>query len=149
MLAARKTIQTDYYAEAAQPVGKTGKKARAKANPWGRYFLVVFVAVVVAISITGRYAEMARASYEIAKLKYAVAALEKDYEAKQIAVASLKAPGRIQEIAVSRLGMQLPDKVYYAAGRQPGQQNQAGTEMNRTATAPWGGPKVEAHNNRR
>jgi cell division protein FtsL len=142
----RKTTQTEYQSEAAQlPVGKVQKKAKARKNIWGRYFFMVIIVVAIAISITGRYAEIARTNYEIAKLKYAVAKLEKENEAMQINVASLKAPGRVQQIAVSRLGMQLPDKVYYASSQPTGPQKQADVEAVRTATvSPLGAIRVEA-----
>lgn len=149
MLAVRKKTQTEYQVEADQsPVSKIQKKTKVRKNPWGQHFFRVVIVVAVAILITGRYAAIARTSYEIAKLKYAVATLEKEQEALQINVTGLKAPGRVQEIAVSRLGMQLPEKVYYASAESFGHQKQAGAGVLRTATVPWGAAKAEAHSSR-
>ena len=146
MLAVRKTQQTEYQSEAAQlSVGQVRKPAKKKVNPWSRYFITVVLVVAVALFIIGRHAEIARTSYEIAKLKYTVAKLEKENEALQISVASLKAPGRVQEIAVARLGMQLPEKVYYASTSTSTTDNtkQTNAAAVRTAAAPWGA-KAEA-----
>ncbi|MEM5767400.1 MAG: hypothetical protein AAGU23_04390 [Bacillota bacterium] len=144
MLAVRKTQQTEYQSEAAQlSVGQVRKPAKKKVNPWSRYFMTVALAVAVGIFITGRHAEIARTSYEIAKIKYTVAKLEKENEALQISVASLKAPGRVQEIAVARLGMQLPEKVYYASVPATDNTKQTNAVAVRTAAAPWGA-KAEA-----
>jgi cell division protein FtsL len=150
LLAARKAIHAEYQSEVVQqpPVTTSKKAPKFKKNPWGRYFLMVVITVAIALSLTGRYAAVARAGYEIAKLKYTVAVLEKENEALQLAVANLKAPGRVQEIATSRLGMQLPDKVFYASGISNTSVQSDAKNMKNAATAPWGITKAEAHNNR-
>jgi cell division protein FtsL len=150
LLAARKAIHAEYQSEVVQqpPVTKSNKAPRLKKNPWSRYFLMVVITVAIALTITGRYAAVARAGYEIAKLKYTVATLEKENDVLQLAVANFKAPGRVQEIATSRLGMQLPDKVFYASGILNTSVQSDAINMKHTAIAPWGITKAEARNNR-
>jgi cell division protein FtsL len=109
---------------------------------------MVVIAVAIALSVISRYAAIARTGYEIAELKRTVATLEKEHEVLELTVASLKAPGRIQEIATSRLGMQLPDKVYYASAGSSATKKMVGNEAVNTASAPWIVSKVEARSNR-
>lgn len=143
MLAVRKSRHIEYEAEAPQlPVSKA--KSKKKQNPWSRYFFTVLVAVVIALSLTNRYTAIARSNFEIANIKTNIASLEKEHVALELNVASLKSPGRMQGIATSRLGMQLPDKVYYASSAPAAAAKQTVTEPVRQAAVPWGTAVAEA-----
>jgi len=144
LLAARK-LMTEYHSEVAKlPVPKIKKQSKSKKNPWSRYFIMVLVTVAVALSLTGRYAAIARNGYDIADLKSKVAVLEKDHMKLELDVASLRSPGRVQGIATAKLGMQLPDKVYYASASSTASNKSTGNEMVRTTGVTWGTVVAEA-----
>jgi cell division protein FtsL len=134
-------VRTEYQSEVAKlPVHNTKKQSKSKKNPWSRYFVMVFITVVIALSITGRYAAIARNGYDIAKMKSKVAALETEHMMLELNVASLKSPGRVQGIASAKLGMQLPEKVYYASATSTSTapKKPTGNEIVRTPGTTWG-----------
>lgn len=145
MLAAKKLIYTEQSEVVQTPVKATKKQSKLSKNPWSRYFVMVLITVAVALSITGRYAAIARSGYEIAEIKTKVASLEKEHAALELNVASLKSPGRVQGIATTKLGMQLPDKVYYASATNAAPKKAATNETARTPGSFWGTGVAEAH----
>jgi cell division protein FtsL len=87
----------------------------------------VFAALVIGsmvLGLTALNAILAEGSFRIADLSRRVDGLQQDYDRKQLGIARLSAPGRIEREA-ARLGMALPDPshvkvIHLGRGRDPG-----------------------------
>lgn len=77
----------------------------------GLWFLAVFIGLVV----VQRYAEMAKVGYDLSDLEAQAAAMEEENHVLKISVANLESPGRIYQIATTKLGMVRPKGFEVAA----------------------------------
>ncbi len=73
------------------------------------------MAVFLGLGVVQRHAETARVGYDLAALEAQAAALEEENHALKVRVASLESPGRIYQIATSKLGMVRPKGFEVAA----------------------------------
>lgn len=95
------------------------QRAKAQRSRWVGFVCLVVVATVLSLTLVSRHAALVAKGYELVKLQAEAAQLEKDNEALRLEIARLKSPQRITDIAVHRLGMVQPHKVYYAAAVPP------------------------------
>lgn len=87
---------------------KINRTLRAKC------LLLVVVMTVMAMFITVRNEMIISEGYDLVKVKSQTAQLERENERLRLEIAELKSPQRIQRIAVSDLGMIVPEDVYFA-----------------------------------
>jgi len=117
MLVHKKQEVYVYEQETASPapkiVQKVDRRLRVKCLT-----LVVFAAVIAAATTMQR-AAIVEAGYELVKIKGHAAKVEKENEFLRLDIAKLKSPQRIDEIAVTQLGMVLPKNAYFASAATP------------------------------
>lgn len=75
-------------------------------------FIVVFA--VLAMVTTLRSGTIVAEGYALVRGKMEVSKLEQENERLRLEIAQMRSPQRIQQIAVSELGMVIPDDVYFA-----------------------------------
>lgn len=117
MLVHKKQEVYVYEQEAAPPapkiVQKVDRRLRAKCLT-----LVIFAAVIAGATTMQR-AAIVEAGYELVKIKGQAAKVEQENERLRLDIAKLKSPQRIDEIAVTQLGMVLPKNAYFASAAIP------------------------------
>lgn len=91
----------------------------APRRHWLNFVCLVALATLLALSLISRHAAVISKGYELVKLRAEAMQLERENEALRLEIARLKAPQRITDIAVHRLGMVQPQNVYYATKTHP------------------------------
>lgn len=115
MLAKRKEEFALYEEEqlmlepAAQPKPMINKKLRAKCA----VFVLLFAGLAMFTTI--RSETIVSEGYALVQAKSQTAQIEKENERLRLEIAQMKAPQRIEEIAVTDLGMIVPKEVYFAS----------------------------------
>ena len=78
------------------------------------FFVVVSI---LAMAVTVRSGISASRGYALVAVQQQVTSLEHENERLRIEIAHLKSPERIKAIATQELGMQVPQKVYFAVDK--------------------------------
>ena len=114
MLAERKREFELYYEEEVQ-VSSIDTKLKVKTNVELRNKCLILVSLILFLAmVTMVRSEMViRNGYELVELKGQVNKLDQDNERLKLDIAKLKSPERIQTIAVGKLGMTIPQNVYF------------------------------------
>jgi cell division protein FtsL len=118
------------YEEASVPT--PAKTARAKSTVHTNYALRAkcFVTVILVALFAGYFTVQSeaiiRSGYELVQIKAQLAKIDRENEALRLDIAKLKAPQRIQKIAINELGMVVPQNMYYitASANKPTAQAQ-------------------------
>ncbi len=76
--------------------------------------VVVAILAAMAMAVTVQSEMIVRSGYGLVQLKAQATSLEKENEQLRLDIAKLKSPQRIQEIAISQLGMVAPQTILYA-----------------------------------
>jgi cell division protein FtsL len=119
MLARRRE---DYYYEEQQPqknVPYRIKKPSLLLN-WhlrSRCCMLLIVLSIMAMVVTVRNSISASRGYELVQIQQEAVRLEKENERLKIDIAHMKSPQRIKAIATQKLGMVVPETVYFASER--------------------------------
>lgn len=119
LMSKRQTWDEEDYRLEETTQGDAGRAAKPQHSQWLSFVCVVAVATLLSLSLVSRHAALIDKGYELVKLQGEAAQLERDNEALRLEIARLKSPRRITDIAVHRLGMVQPHKVYYAAAATP------------------------------
>ena len=72
----------------------------------------------MAMLVTVRSGMSASRGYELVKLQQQADSLEKENDRLKIDIAQLKSPQRIQRIATEKLGMVVPQAVYFSTDKK-------------------------------
>jgi cell division protein FtsL len=72
------------------------------------------VLAIMALVLTARCAISANRGYELVRTQQQAQELEQENERLKLEIAHMKSPERIKEIATKKLGMEMPQHVYYA-----------------------------------
>lgn len=111
-----------YEQEAVSPAPKIVQKADRRLRL--KCLTLVIFAAVIAAATTMQRAAIVEAGYELVKLKGHVAKVEQENEFLRLDIAKLKSPQRIDEIAVTQLGMVMPKNAYFASAAIPAANDQ-------------------------
>jgi cell division protein FtsB len=110
-----------------------------------------FAIGLLAMFVTWGSSAIVKAGYDLVQARACLTKMEKQNEVLRLEMAQLKAPQRIQNIAVRQLGMIKPQAVYVAA-KESSKKTLAKTNAPETVTAQrsilFGNAKAEAHNSR-
>ncbi|MGL5512128.1 MAG: cell division protein FtsL [Sporomusa sp.] len=117
MLVHKKQEVYVYEQEAASPAPKIVQKVDRRLRV--KCLTLVIFAAVIAAATTMQRAAIVEAGYELVKIKGHVAKVEQENEFLRLDIAKLKSPQRIDEIAVTQLGMVLPKNAYFASVATP------------------------------
>ena len=79
------------------------------------FFIIVSV---LAMAVTVRSGISASRGYALVAVQQQAIAMERENERLRIEIAQLKSPQRIKAIATQELGMQVPQKVYFAVDKR-------------------------------
>lgn len=114
MLAERKREFELYYDEEVQ-VSNIDKNLDLKINNEFRNKCLILISLILFLAmVTMVRSEMVvNNGYELVQLKGQVNKLDQDNERLKLDIAKLKSPERIQTIAVGKLGMTIPQNVYF------------------------------------
>lgn len=79
--------------------------------------LVLFMLFAVTATVTLVRSEVcAMRGYELVQLRQEAVQLERENKGLEVAIAELKSPQRIKELATNELGMVVPKEFYFAEG---------------------------------
>lgn len=88
---------------------------RVLARKFRSHCGVLFIVMtVMALVVVAQSAIKASRGYELIEVQSQADAMEAENKRLQLEISQLKAPERIQHIAVTQLGMEVPRKVYFA-----------------------------------
>ena len=120
-------LEEEYYEELPlqpepAPRKKVVKRRVVRRRPVhnnlrGRLAVIVMLVAAMAIMITARSSAIATKGFDLVQMRTEAAQLEKENAQLRIANAKLKNPTRIKEIAEKKLGMVVPENVYFAEGK--------------------------------
>lgn len=119
MLVHKKQEVYVYEQEATSPAPKTKIVQQVDRRLRAKCLTLVIFAAVIAGATTMQRAAIVEAGYELVKIKGHVAKVEQENEFLRLDIAKLKSPQRIDEIAVTKLGMVLPKNAYFASAAIP------------------------------
>ena len=78
--------------------------------------LVIFLLFMVTAGVTLARRELgAMRGYELVQIRQMASQIENENKELEVRIAKLKAPQRIKDIAINRLGMVVPQEFYFAA----------------------------------
>ena len=84
-----------------------------------RKAFLLFVLFAVTMTITLVRSEMsAMRGYELVQLRQEATQLEQENKGLEVAIAEMKAPQRIKDLATNKLGMVVPKEFYFAEGNR-------------------------------
>lgn len=114
MLAKRKEEFALYQEQTAfEPAAKVQPKIDRRLRAKGLVFFVLFAAL--AMCATVRSERIVSEGYALVKMRAEADRTAKENDRLRLEIARLKAPQRIKQIAVSQLGMIVPEDVYFAS----------------------------------
>ena len=90
------------------PRGKEATRRRRKRSPVLAGLTIAALAVLLSIAYVAAVSNAAHVGYQILQLTQDIAALETEHERLQAIASSLRAPDRIERLAIERLGLQAP-----------------------------------------
>jgi cell division protein FtsL len=99
--------------------GGEATRRRRRRYPVVSALTVAALAVLPFIAYVAAVSNAAHIGYQILHLSQNVAALESDHERLQATASSLRAPSRIERLAVARLGLRSPGAAQIAAIHVP------------------------------
>jgi cell division protein FtsL len=99
--------------------GGEATRRRRRRYPVVSALTIAALAVLPFIAYVAAVSNAAHIGYQILHLSKDIAALETDHERLQATASSLKAPDRIERLAVTRLGLRSPGAHQIAAIRLP------------------------------
>ncbi|WP_294160542.1 cell division protein FtsL [uncultured Selenomonas sp.] len=109
-----------YYEEYEEPAARAPRpkrppRPRVMLNQKWRSRLTwsILIVAVLALALTMRAGLSANRGYALVKTQQQAAQIEQENERLKIDIAKLKSPKRIKDIATSRLGMEVPQNVYF------------------------------------
>lgn len=97
------------FEPAARPERKLDRRLRAK----GLVLFLLFAAL--AMCATARSERIVSEGYALVRMRSEADQLARENDHLRLEIARLKAPQRIRQIAVSQLGMIVPEDVYFAS----------------------------------
>lgn len=100
----------------ALPVSQPNAREEAASNR----MVAIVVAVVVFLAVFVLYGAnifISQKGYEVQQVRTRVVELAKTNEVLRLEVGQLKAPGRIQQIAETKLGMTIPAQAVYSSAK--------------------------------
>jgi len=104
---------------------------------------------ILAMTVTWGSSAIVKSGYELVKARASLTKVEKQNELLRLEMAQMKSPQRIQNIAITQLGMIKAQTVYVAA-KESSSANLAKTGSTETVTAQrsilFGNSLAEAHN---
>ena len=95
--------------------GKEATRRRRRRSPIITVLTIAALAVLPFIAYVAAITNAAHISYHILRLTQDITALESEHERLQAIASSLRAPDRIEQLAISRLGLQAPRASQIAA----------------------------------
>lgn len=106
--------------EIPQQLPKPKKRRRPALNTHlrSRCFFLLLLLSIMAMLVTVRSGMSASRGYELVKLQQQADSLEKENDRLKIDIAQLKSPQRIQRIATEKLGMVVPQAVYFSTDKK-------------------------------
>ncbi len=118
---AKRLEEYELYEEQDVPekVPAPQKRRRPVLNTYlrSRCLLLLILLTAAAALITIRSGMSASRGYDLVAVQQQAAQLEQENERLKIDIAQLKAPQRIQKIAVQQLGMTVPQNVYFSTDK--------------------------------
>jgi cell division protein FtsL len=99
--------------------GGEATRRRRRRYPVASALTIAALAVLPFIAYVAAVSNAAHIGYQILRLSKDIAALETDHERLQATASSLRAPGRIERLAETRLGLRSPGDHQIAAIRLP------------------------------
>ncbi|MBR1419690.1 MAG: cell division protein FtsL [Selenomonadaceae bacterium] len=104
---------------APSPVKKRGSLHRVQLNRVlrSRAQIAFVIISVLAMAVVVRSGISASRGYALVGIQQQVINLEQENERLKVEIAKLKSPARIREIAISELGMEIPQKMYFSHDR--------------------------------
>ena len=88
--------------------GKEATRRRRKRSPVLAGLTIAALAVLLSIAYVAAVSNAAHVGYQILQLTQDIAALETEHERLQAIASSLRAPDRIERLAIERLGLVAP-----------------------------------------
>ena len=109
-----------YEEESIRAIPQPKKRRRPKLNTHlrSRCLLLLVLMSVMALTVTVRSGMSASRGYELVQIQQQASHLEQENERLKIDIAQLKAPQRIQSIAIQQLGMIIPPNVYFSSEKR-------------------------------
>ena len=98
--------------------GQRGKEATRRRRRRSPVIIVLIIAALIVLPFIAYIAAITNAAhigYHILRLTQDIAALDSEHERLQAIASSLRAPNRIEQLAVNRLGLQAPRASQIAA----------------------------------
>ena len=109
-----------YYEEYEEPAVRAPRPKRAPRphvvlnQKWrSRLTWSILLVAALAMAVTVRAGLTANRGYNLVETQQKAEQLEQENERLKIDIAKLKSPKRIKDIATSRLGMEVPQNVYF------------------------------------
>jgi cell division protein FtsL len=115
MLVNRRQDWEQYELQEEPKVKKVSPSPRHNSGLRRKFVQILVLVAAAAMFVTVQSEVIVRAGYDVVDMKAQAAKLEKENELLRLDIARLKAPQRIQQIAVSQLGMVMPQNTYYAS----------------------------------
>jgi len=113
MLVNKQIDYTLYQEQTVQPARSKQSKPDLKLRV--RCLTIVVLAAVLMMVVAIQREMIVRSGYGLVELKNQIAQLERDNERLRLDIAKMKSPQRIQQIAITQLGMVKPQGVYCAS----------------------------------
>ena len=92
-------------------------RTRLDTKMRSRCQMLFIIVAVLAMAVTVRSGISASRGYALVAVQQQAQQIEQENERLRIEIAKLKSPNRIKAIAAESLGMEVPDKMYFAHDR--------------------------------